>query len=168
MPITDTVKDELHEIISDSKRAKGRHFFAAKRCGFAAMALTVAAVAINAVIATHVNGNASVVQWLSAAAAICSGLVVSLKLNAAASEHWRVANMYTAVYRDGRLIRAKLNSGLLNDATLCKAVEVLLKDYKHASALTANSHTSFFDRWFGEPHSDRKVGEEDGIRTRQP
>jgi hypothetical protein len=153
MAITDTVKDELHEIIADAKRAKSRHFFAAKRCGFVSLALTIGAVVINALIAAKLGGSGATVQWLSAIAAICSGLVAGLKLNALAAEHWKVGTLFTEVYRDGRLIRAKMNSGLFSDASLAKAVDALLKDYKRASALTAGSQTSFYDRWFGEPRS---------------
>jgi hypothetical protein len=151
MALTDTVTEELHEIIADAKRAKGRHFFAAKRCGLVSLGLTIASVVINALIAARLGGSGSTVQWLAASAAICSGLVAGLKLNAAAAEHWKVGTLFTEVYRDGRLIRAKMNSGLLSGALLAKAVDGLLKDYKRASALTATSQTSFYDRWFGEP-----------------
>lgn len=139
---------ELDELVTDAKRAKNLQYFAAKRCGVTVMLLTVAALVINALTAAGLVGENPVTpRWLAAAAAICTGIVSVLKLGGCAADHWRVGTLYTEVYRDARMLRARFRSGKLRDDDFEKALLVLLRDYKKVNTATLASHTTYFDRW---------------------
>jgi hypothetical protein len=148
---TRTVVDELHELIADAKRSKARHFFAAKRCRAIEAMLTTFALVINAVLVAHPGVEPDRVRWLSIGAAVCSGFVALRKLGHASSVHWGVGNKFTEIYRDGRLLRARVNVGTLSGAALERAVFDLLKRYHKVCAATAAAPTGFVDRWLGEP-----------------